>query len=264
MRIACSVGYNGFGFSGWQKQPDVKTIQGLIEDALTEIAQDIIITHASGRTDTGVHALGQIFHFDTVKERPLTAWVKGVNAFLPESIRVKWAQNVPENFHARHSVLEREYQYLLFKDTNNSPILYANAGWTYHALNNKNLIMACKSFEGTHYFSSFRSSECQAKSPIRTISQFSCEQFGANYLFTIRADGFLHHQIRNMIAAAIHVAKIDHPAGFIEELLAKKDRKFAPPTFMPNGLYLSNIKYDNKWNLPQSNNSVNIFSKHDS
>jgi|TARA_B110000879_G_C11155344_1_gene506606 tRNA pseudouridine38-40 synthase len=263
MRIACSISYNGYGFSGWQKQPDVKTIQGLIESALTEIAKDTVITHASGRTDSGVHALGQIIHFDTTKNRPLTAWVKGVNAFLPNSIKVRWAKNISESFHARHSVLEREYQYLLIKDTNNSAIFHATAGWTYFDLDDYNLMAACKCFEGTHDFSSFRSSECQAKSPVRTINQFRCEQFGNTYLFTIRANGFLHHQIRNMIAAVIHVAKNEDSVGFIDDLLSKKDRTLAPPTFMPNGLYLSNIKYDNKWKLPQINNSVNIFSKND-
>ena len=135
MRVACSVEYNGFNFCGWQKQPDSPTIQGLIEQALFKIAHQKINTYASGRTDKGVHSLGQVFHFDTSENRPTHAWVKGVNAFLPDSIRIKWANIVDETFHARHSALEREYQYLLVNDQYNSAPFHTNFGWTYHNLN---------------------------------------------------------------------------------------------------------------------------------
>ena len=260
MRIVCSVEYNGYGFCGWQKQPKTLTIQGLIEKALFEIAKKDIKTHASGRTDKGVHALGQVFHFDTTEVRPMHAWVKGVNAFLPESVRIQWAMIVDESFHARHSVKEREYQYLLVNDSYNSAPFHSNVGWTYYKLNTKLIKLSCLKFKGKHDFTSFRSSECQAKSPIRTIKQFHYEEYGKFHLFTITADGFLHHQIRNMIATIIHIAKGSEPLEYISELLTKKNRKYAPPTFMPNGLYLTNIKYDEKWKFPISNNKVNILS----
>ena len=261
MRISCSVAYNGYSFSGWQKQPDVITVQGLIENALFEIVNERIKTYASGRTDSGVHALGQIFHFDTSKKRPMYAWVKGINAFLPESIKVNWAKQVDESFHARHSVIEREYQYLLLNNSNNFAPFHSNIGWTYHKLNIDLIQPACLKFIGKHDFSAFRSSECQAKSPVRTIRNFQHERFGKFNLFTIAADGFLHHQIRNMIATIIHIAKGADQLEFIDELLIKKNRMYAPATFMPNGLYLANIKYDIKWKFPTKQNKVNIFNK---
>lgn len=263
MRVACSVEYNGFNFCGWQKQPDSPTIQGLIEQALFKIAHQKINTYASGRTDKGVHSLGQVFHFDTSENRPIHAWVKGVNAFLPDSIRIKWANIVDETFHARHSALEREYQYLLVNDQYNSAPFHTNFGWTYHNLNTDIIRPACLRFIGRHDFSSFRSSECQAKSPIRTINNFNYERFGKFHIFTISADGFLQHQIRNIIATIIHVSRGVDNIKFIDDLLLKKNRIYAPATFMSNGLYLTNIKYDDKWKLPISNNKVNIFNSND-
>jgi len=263
MRVACSVEYNGFNFCGWQKQPDSPTIQGLIEQALFKIAHQKINTYASGRTDKGVHSLGQVFHFDTSENRPTHAWVKGVNAFLPDSIRIKWANIVDETFHARHSALEREYQYLLVNDQYNSAPFHTNFGWTYHNLNTDIIQSACLRFIGRHDFSSFRSSECQAKSPIRTINNFNYERFGKFHIFTISADGFLQHQIRNIIATIIHVSRGVDNIKFIDDLLLKKNRIYAPATFMSNGLYLTNIKYDDKWKLPISNNKVNIFNSND-
>lgn len=264
MRIACSVEYNGYDFSGWQKQPDQHTIQGFIEDALKKITNHNVKTYASGRTDKGVHALGQVFHFDTMEKRSIYSWVSGVNAFLPDSIRIKWAKIVDESFHARHSVLEREYQYILINDEYNSAPFYTNVGWTYHKINSDLINPSCQKFIGSHDFSSFRSSECQAKSAIRCIKQFKHKQDGKIHLFCIRADGFLHHQIRNMIAAIIHVAKSECSADYIDELLMKRDRCFAPPTFMPNGLYLTNIKYDDAWDFPIFKNKINIININDS
>ena len=176
---------------------------------------------------------------------------------------MQWGMIVDDSFHARHSVIGREYQYLLVNDSFNSAPFHSNMGWTYHKLNTKLINPACLKFIGRHDFSSFRSSECQAKSPIRTIRKFKYEEYGKFHLFSIKADGFLHHQIRNMIATIIHIAKGSEPLEYIDELFAKKNRKYAPPTFMSNGLYLTNIKYDDKWNFPISNNKVNFFSAND-
>jgi len=258
-RVVAEVEYLGQYFHGWQKQPNVITIQSEIEKAIFSISDEKIDTHAAGRTDTGVHALGQVFHFDVNAVRPITAWVKGLNSFLPETIRIKWAKEISQEFHARHSVVEREYQYLLHYRSSHSALLSGLAGWTYYRLDNNLINAACKKFVGEHDFSSFRSSECQAPSPVRNISLFQCEYFSNFYLFTIKANGFLHHQIRNMIATLIVIARKEKELSYIDELFTKKDRRLAPPTFMPNGLYLTNIKYDDAWKIPQSNNSVNIF-----
>lgn len=259
-RIAAEVEYCGYQYHGWQKQPDVRTIQNEIENSIFLIAGEHVETFASGRTDTGVHALGQVFHFDVKASRPITAWVKGLNALLPNSIRIKWAQEVSQQFHARYSVINREYQYLLYNHAIQSAVYDGLVGWSYHQLDNTLVKSACKKFEGEHDFSSFRSSECQAKSPVRTINLFNCEFFGNFYLFKIQANGFLHHQIRNMLATIITVSRGAKELNYIDSLFDAKDRSMAPPTFMPDGLYLTNIKYDDEWALPQKYNSVNIFA----
>ena len=263
MRIVASIEYDGQSFCGWQRQPDVPNIQSLIERALSSITQSKITISAAGRTDSGVHALGQIFHFDTNVKRPISAWVKGVNSLLPESVRVIWAQEVAHDFHSRYSALEREYQYLLINNSVNSALWNAYAGWNFYTLNYELVHQACIKFVGEYDFSSFRSSECQAASPVREIYFFDVKQFGDDYIFTIRANGFLHHQIRNMMGAIILVGRELKGPNFIDLLLTQKDRSKAPPTFMPNGLYLTNIKYDDKWGLPTANNKLKFFGKLD-
>ena len=261
MRIVASIGYDGQSFHGWQRQPDVPNVQSLIELALSSIAQSKITISAAGRTDSGVHALGQIIHFDTDVIRPINAWVKGVNSLLPSSIRVMWAQEVSDQFHSRYSVVSREYQYLLINNPINSALWNSYAGWNFYPLNYNLVHKACIRFIGEHDFSSFRSSECQATSPVREIYYFDVKQFDDEYIFTIRANGFLHHQIRNMIGAIILVGRELKPPDFINLLLGQKDRTKAPPTFMPNGLYLTNIKYDDEWGLPSINNKLKFFGK---
>ena len=259
MRYAASVEYEGTNFCGWQRQSSVRSIQEEIENSISEITQTNIRIQGAGRTDAGVHALGQVFHFDTDIIRPIKSLTKGVNSFLPDSIRIKWVKKVPDGFHARFSATSRQYQYLLNNAVINSSIWSNHCGWTFYKLNPKLLKIASKKFEGRHDFSAFRSSECQAKSPIRSIENIRVEKFNNFYLFTINGDGFLHHQIRNMIATIISVAKKEISADYIDTLFEKKDRSLTPATFSPNGLYLTNIKYDKIWGFPDNLNTLNIF-----
>lgn len=259
MRYAASVEYKGTNFCGWQRQSSVTSIQEEIENSLSQIFQSDIKIHGAGRTDAGVHALGQVFHFDTDIFRPLHSLIKGANSFLPESIRIKWITKVPDDFHARFSVISREYQYLLHNSSINSSVWSDLCGWSFYSLNSKLLMAASKKFEGTHDFSAFRSSECQAKSPIRTINKITVDELNNFYLITINGDGFLHHQIRNMIATIVNVARNEMNIEEIDTLFSKKDRTLSPATFSPNGLYLSNIKYDKIWGLSDKINTLNIF-----
>jgi tRNA pseudouridine38-40 synthase len=166
---------------------------------------------------------------------------------------------VPDDFHARFFATGREYQYLLNNSSINSSIWSNHCGWTFYELDFTLLKNASKKFEGCHDFSAFRSSECQAKSPIRLIENIRVERFNNYYLFTINGDGFLHHQIRNMIATIIDVAKKEMSIDYIDTLFQKKDRSLTPATFSPNGLYLTNIKYDKIWGFPDNLNTLNIF-----
>ena len=221
--------------------------------------QSDIKIHGSGRTDASVHALGQVFHFDTEIVRPTHSLIKGMNSFLPDKIRIKWVIKVSDDFHARFSAISREYQYLLFSSPINSSILSNHCGWTFYKLDSKLIKTASMKFQGTHDFSAFRSSECQAKSPIRSIKNISVNRFNNFYLFTINADGFLHHQIRNMIATIITVGRGQMSVNNIDTLFKKRDRSLTPATFSPNGLYLTNIKYDKVWDFPDNLNTLNIF-----
>ena len=259
MRFAASVEYEGTNFFGWQRQSSVNSIQEEIENSISQITQSNIKIQGAGRTDAGVHALGQVFHFDTNIVRPIKSFIKGANSFLPDSIRIKWVKSVPDDFHARFSVIGREYQYLLNNSSINSSIWSNHCGWTFYELDFTLLKNASKKFEGCHDFSSFRSSECQAKSPIRLIENIRVEKFNNYYLFTIKGDGFLHHQVRNMIGTIINVARKEMCIDYIDTLFLKKDRSLTPATFSPNGLYLTNIKYDKIWGFPDKLNTLNIF-----
>jgi len=259
MRYAASVEYEGTNFFGWQRQSSVNSVQEEIENSISQITQTNIKIQGAGRTDAGVHALGQVFHFDTDIIRPLNSFIKGANSFLPDSIRVKWAKSVTDDFHARFSATGREYQYLLNNASVNSSIWSNHCGWTFYELDPDLLKNASKKFEGCHDFTAFRSSECQSKSPIRSIENIKVEKFNNYYLFTIKGDGFLHHQIRNMIATIIKVARKEISIDHIDTLFQKKDRSLTPATFSPNGLYLTNIKYDKTWGFPNQLNTLNIF-----
>jgi len=261
MRFVASVEYFGKFFSGWQKQKKVNTIQGEIEKAIFNLTNLRIKTYGAGRTDSGVHALGQIFHFDLNLDRPMKTWVKGLNSFLPEAIRIKWVKRISVDFNARHSAYSREYQYLLLSQPIISAMWVDRCGWTFYPLDFKLLKAAAKKFIGRHDFNAFRSSECQSKSSIRTISSIEVDQFNNFFLFTFVADGFLHHQIRNMMATIIKVGNGKMKLNYIETLFINKNRHLVPPTFSPNGLYLTNIKYDKSFNLPDKKNTLNIFDK---
>ena len=259
MKIVLCIEYNGSHYSGWQKQNDVNSIQGEIEKALESIALEKLDTYASGRTDACVDALVQMVHFETKIHRPITAWVRGVNAFLPLSIRVLWAKEVDDTFHARYSASQRHYEYLIYNASFSSALWANKAGWIHDELDFKKMKEAIQYFEGEHDFSAFRSSECQAKSPVRTMSRISLTNYHPFYLFKFSANGFLHHQIRNMMGAILYIGKGNYPSNYIEELLLSKDRTKSPPTFSPDGLYLSGVDYDARYAFPFMRRTVNIF-----
>lgn len=256
MRIVLGVEYDGRCFCGWQSQPSRCGVQDALQAAIGMIAGHDINTVAAGRTDAGVHALCQVVHFDTTARRPDSAWVRGVNAHLPPSVRVQWAKPVPESFHARFSAYERSYQYLLLNQSVAPAIMYGKMGWFHQPLNVLAMKQAAKYLEGQHDFSAFRAAECQAKSPIKTLKLARISGSGGKLLFDFRANAFLHHQVRNMVGALVYIGKGAHPPEFMLELLGSKDRKLAPPTFSPDGLYLTGVGYDPSWGLPNLSRDV--------
>lgn len=252
MRVALGVEYDGRPFNGWQSQADGQTVQDTLQHSLSQISGDPISVIAAGRTDTGVHALEQVVHFDTQAQRPLTAWVRGANALLPDSIAVLWAHPVPDEFHARFSAQERSYRYVLINRATRLAIHAGKAGWYHSPLDVAAMQVAAQFLIGKHDFSAFRAAQCQAKSPVKHLRQLDIRREGDMLIFDVSADAFLHHMVRNMVGCLVYVGKGKHAPDWITEVLDSRERTFAAPTFAPEGLYLRRITYDAKWRLPQN------------
>jgi tRNA pseudouridine38-40 synthase len=225
-------------------------VQDALESALTAIAATTISTTAAGRTDRGVHARLQVVHFDTDAQRPPSAWVRGVNALLPDAVAVLWSHEVPDDFHARFSARARTYRYQLLNRPVRAALEAHYLGWFHQSLDVEKMRAAAALFVGEHDFSAFRSSECQAKSPVRTVHDFRIEAREQRIDFIVRANAFLHHMVRNLVGTLVYVGKGKHPPEWVRELLDSRDRPQAAPTFGPEGLYLERIEYEAKWSLP--------------
>ena len=250
MKIAIGVSYCGAGLEGWQSQPSGNTVQDHLERALSEIGGEQIALTAAGRTDSGVHASAQVAHFDTGAHRPESAWVRGVNALLPAGIAVQWAAPVSEDFHARYSATSRTYRYVLYNRAIRPALFAGRAGWFHLPLDLEKMREAAKCLVGEHDFSSFRSAECQAKSPVRIVQSVAIRASGAYFLFDVTANAFLHHMVRNVIGSLVYVGKGKHPPAWMGELIKARDRSRAAPTFPAEGLYLSRVQYEARWKLP--------------
>ncbi|TCS39619.1 tRNA pseudouridine38-40 synthase [Paucimonas lemoignei] len=255
-RIALGIQYDGASWHGWQTQPDGHTVQDQLESALWKFARAAIDTTCAGRTDAGVHAIEQVVHFDTEVDREPFSWVRGVNAFLPPSIAVRWAcELMPdangEEFHARFSASNRTYHYLLHNHATPSPLLAGKAGWVFRPLDVEAMQEAARYLHGTHDFSAFRAAECQAKSPVRIMQSIEVIRRGELITFSLTANAFLHHMVRNIVGSLIAVGTGKQGPSWIKEVLEGRDRSRIAPTFMPDGLYLAKIDYDPKWGLPQ-------------
>jgi tRNA pseudouridine38-40 synthase len=207
MRIALGVEYDGSPFYGWQSQADGQTVQDTLQRALSQITGEPIPIIAAGRTDTGVHALEQVVHFDTQAERPLSAWVRGVNTLLPDNIAVRWAHPVPNEFHARFSAHGRSYRYLLINQAVRPAIHAGKVGWFHAPLDVTAMQVAAQYLLGEHDFSAFRAAQCQAKTPVKYLRQLDIRRQGEMLIFDVSADAFLHHMVRNIVGCLVYVGK---------------------------------------------------------
>lgn len=250
MRVALGIEYAGDRFEGWQSQRHGRTVQDALEAALARIAGAPVRVHCAGRTDTGVHATAQVVHFDTAAKRAETAWVRGVNTYLPDGVAVRWAVEVDEGFHARFLAFERRYRYVLFNSPTRPALLAGRVGWFHLPLDEAKMAEAAACLVGLQDFSAFRAAECQAKTPVRDMREVRVTRSGAYLAFDFRADGFLHHMIRNLVGALVYVGKGRYPPDWLAEVLAGRDRSRAAPTFPPDGLYLCGVSYPARWPLP--------------
>ena len=259
-RIALGLAYDGLPWQGWQTQPGGRTVQDRLEAALASFLACPVATICAGRTDTGVHALEQVVHLDSPIERRMESWVRGLNALLPSSIRVQWACEVGDRFHARFSAQSRSYFYLLRSHRVPSPILHGKVGWIHRPLELEPMLEAAAYLQGEHDFSAFRSAECQAASPIRQLHQIDIFRHGDLYLFKFRANAFLHHMIRNLMGALVEVGKGKYPADWVMDLLAQRDRRKSAATFSPSGLYLARAEYPAEFQLPSLNEDASLLT----
>jgi tRNA pseudouridine38-40 synthase len=250
MRIALGLEYDGSPFCGWQTQPSGCSVQDAVDAALSEIAAHPVQSQCAGRTDAGVHALGQVAHFDTTAQRELGAWVRGVNSVLPHSIAVQWAREVSADFHARGRATGRRYSYLVLNRGERPGVHHARIGWYHRPLDVDRMREAACSLIGRHDFSAFRAAECQAASPVKELRRAEIRRFGGLVLFEFAADAFLHHMVRNLVGCLVKIGDGTRPPQWLSEVLASRDRERAAPTFPPDGLYLTAVEYDAAWGLP--------------
>ena len=252
MRWALGVSYAGQHYEGWQSQASGKTVQDKLEHALGQLSQHRVSTICAGRTDAGVHGLMQVVHFDTLRTREANAWVRGTNAHLPGDIAVQWARQVPDAFHARGSAIARRYAYVLLESPVRPSVEQGRTGWVFRPLDESAMQAAAQLLLGEHDFTSFRASQCQAKTPVKTLRRIDIHKRGHYWRFEFEANAFLHHMIRNLMGCLLVVGRGEQPPSWIAEVLAARNRKVAAPTFSPDGLYFLGPRYEDHWGLPDS------------
>ncbi len=244
MKFAALIEYDGSDFNGWQRQPHAPSVQEKVEQAISMVADQEVGTQCAGRTDTGVHAIGQVIHFETNAQRELRSWLLGINSNLPASIVVKRIIPVQDDFHARFSALSRTYRYILNNEDVRSALLAKRATWERVPLSEDLMRIAASNVLGEHDFTSFRALACQATNPVREITKFTIEREGSIIIMDVTANGFLHHMVRNLAGVLISIGKREHKPEWVREVLLQKDRSCVGVTVPANGLYLLSVQYD--------------------
>jgi tRNA pseudouridine38-40 synthase len=258
MRHALALEYDGRDFCGFQSQKSMCGVQDALERALAAIAGSPVRAAAAGRTDAGVHATSQIVHFDAPVARPLSAWVRGVNAHLPASAAALWCAPVAADFHARFAATARHYTYLLLDRPARPALMHARAGWFHAPLDVAAMREGAHVLVGTHDFSSFRAAGCQAKSPVKTLATLDVTRDGPFVRFDFSADAFLHHMVRNIVGALVDVGASRHSSAWLAGVLAAADRTRGAATFAADGLYFTGADYDARFALPSTRRAVTV------
>lgn len=250
MRIALGIEYSGENYCGWQRQTHSPSVQENLEIALSRIAAQPIKVFCAGRTDTGVHATGQVVHFDMCGSRPETAWLRGANNHLPRDISILWALQVDDNFHARFSATSRSYRYIIQNSPTPAATLNSKVTWHRNPLDLEQMQNGAKYLCGENDFSSFRASSCQANTAVRIIRGIQISQHNQLIFIDIMANAFLHHMVRNIVGCLLRVGEGREKPEYVKNILALKDRTQAPETAKPNGLYLTQVGYPAQYLLP--------------
>lgn len=252
MRIALGVEYNGYGFYGWQAQHGLSTVQGVLETALTQVANEPITLFCAGRTDANVHATGQVVHFDTHAKRHIDAWIWGTNTHLPSSVVVHWAKSVDYSFHARFTAISRRYRYIIYNRPVRPAILSQRVTWHYYPLDVARMNEAARYLLGEQDFSSFRSSQCSSKTAMRCVTECSISRDRDFVILEIEANAFLHHMVRNIVGTLLKIGSGRAEPHWMETVLKAKSRRAAAETAPAEGLYLINVGYPAPYHFPLS------------
>ena len=261
LKIALGIEYDGNQFYGWQHQPDLRTVQGVLEKAISQIATSAVKVTCAGRTDTGVHGLNQVVHFDVSVDRPLKSWIYGTNSHLPKDVVVKWAKEVPTEFDARFSAISRRYRYIIYNNSIRAAHLRSLFTWHYNQLDAELMHQEAQLLLGKHDFTTFRSSQCQANTAFRTIHDISVSRKGDLIFIDIEANAFLHHMVRNIAGVLMTVGNGRESPGWVKTLLECRDRSKGAETAPPYGLYLYDIFYPESFNIPRNTTEPLFISK---
>ena len=251
MRIALGIEYDGSEFSGWQTQCGQRTVQPLVERAISSVADHSASIQCAGRTDARVHASYQVIHFDTLARRSNRSWVLGTNVNLPPDVSILWARPVSDGFHARFSAISRTYDYVICNRSTKPGLWHGRLTWEYRPLDIERMSQAAAYWLGEHDFSTFRASGCQAKNPVRTINRFEVHASGGLVSLKVEANAFLQHMVRNFAGVLMEIGTGKREPEWAKEVLDEKDRECGGVTAPPDGLYLTAVDYPGEFALPQ-------------
>jgi tRNA pseudouridine38-40 synthase len=250
VRLALGLEYDGTAYSGWQIQSHAPSLQATLNAAIAVVADHPVSTLAAGRTDAGVHAVGQVVHFDARHPRSERSWLRGINSNLPADMVVRWVREVREDFHARHSARSRTYDYLIRLAPVRPALGRNRAWWLRDPLDVVAMTAAAAQLVGEHDFSAFRGAGCQARTPVRTLLELRVTPRPSGLRITAQATGFLHHMVRNLAGTLAEVGRGERAPESVGLLLAGRDRRVAAPTAPPGGLYLTAVEYPDDHGLP--------------
>ena len=249
-RVAAIIEYDGTDYAGWQSQAHSVSIQDAVQAALSFVAGHPIVAICAGRTDAGVHAVGQVVHFDTQAKRTPRAWVLGANTKLAPSIALQWAGEVTQGFHARHKAVRRIYRYAILNRSARSALHRTRAAWIHRPLDAAAMQAAAQTLIGEHDFSAFRSIECQSPTTIRRVDAIEVTREGDYVWVQISANAYLHHMVRNIVGTLMDVQSAVDPSSAMARVLAGADRRYAGATAPAAGLYLWRVEYPQDFAIP--------------
>lgn len=252
-RICIGVRYDGSAYRGWQSQDftHLNTIQTALEKAIARVANHPISLVCAGRTDAGVHATGQVAHFDTEAMRSDYSWVFGANSNLPHDVSVMWAKEVEQDFHARFSATSRRYRYVVFNQSSRPAILHRYVSWYHQELDIERMQIAAQHLIGEHDFNAYRAADCQAKTSVRMLHQLEIKRQGELIVMEVHGNAFLQHMVRNIAGVLMEIGAGRKEPNWSRLVLESRDRRQGAFTASANGLYLTQVEYPQKYLLPQ-------------